>query len=419
MAAVEILILGDLEVAVADAVVPINSAKQRALLMLLVLADGRTVSRERIIDALWGERPPATAAKNVQVLVGRLRDLLEPGRTGAQGALIATEPSGYRLDRGRVQVDVDRMRGHMAEGRAAFGANRVAAADAAFTAARAAWRGPSLGSLATEAWAVADAAALDEELLLATEGWIDARLAMGDHDAALLELGQLTPSHPLRERCAELRMIALYRAGRQSEALEVYQRTRRRLDETLGLEPGPALRQLQRRILEQDPSLDFVAASTRTRLPPPPRPATQTLGRELELEELSTRLDDPHVRLVSITGFGGMGKTRLATELATHVADRFEDVGFIELASIANASLVPAALETALGIAQGEGDAVEAIATFLGDRTLLLVLDNFEHVLDAAPVVTRLLESCPRLTIVATTRERLGLAGEHEFQLGP
>ena len=209
-------------------------------------------------------------------------------------------------------------------------------------------------------------------------------------------------------------MLALYRSGRQAEALDVYQATRAALVEELGLEPGPEIQALHGQILNQDPVL---AAPDRQAPAAPivqlPTPASSFVGRALELAEVTALIKRDGVRLVTLTGPGGTGKTRLAREAAAMVADRFSDgVIWVGLATVRDPALVIETISQAL-------DAKDGIPAHIGPRELLLVVDNFEQVIEAAPQLALLLLSCPNLTLVVTSRELLRVQGEVEYSVPP
>ena len=248
----EFRVLGPLEVAERDRSLALGGHKQRALLAVLLLHANEVVSADRLIDELWGDAPPRTAAKSVQVLVSKLRKELGEGR-------LLTRPPGYVLHVDGSELDLARFRELVAEARDAD------AADAAdkLRQALALWRGPALGDLAYEPFAQAEIARLEELRLAAIEQRVDADLARGTHSELVGELEALVAEHPLRERLRCQLMIALYRSARQVEALETYRRARHDLAEGLGLEPGEELRRLERAILEHDPALDLPPAPSR------------------------------------------------------------------------------------------------------------------------------------------------------------
>jgi YVTN family beta-propeller protein len=240
----EFRVLGELEVLAGDRPLELGGAKQRSVLSMLVLQAGNVVSTDTLIDGLWGERPPATAAKSLQVYVSRLRKAL------GENAIV-TRPPGYLLDATPEQVDVGRFERLVEEAKR----EAPAAAAATFRHALGLWRGSALADLAEEPFARAEIARLDEQRLAALENRIDADLALGRHSSVVAELEGLVRTHPYRERLRGQLMLALYRSGRQADALDAYRDARTALAEQLGLEPGHDLKDLERRILSQDPSL--------------------------------------------------------------------------------------------------------------------------------------------------------------------
>jgi DNA-binding SARP family transcriptional activator/ABC-type branched-subunit amino acid transport system substrate-binding protein/streptogramin lyase len=256
---VEFRILGPFEVVEGDRRLALGGPKQRAVLAILLLHRGEVVSTDRLIDELWGERPPATAAKTVQVYVSNLRKALGNG-------LLATQGHGYLLRTSPGQLDLDRFDMLVDEGRQALRDGNARDGSDRFREALRLWRGRALEDFAYEGFAQSASARLEEQRLAALEDRIDADLALGEHSVLVAELESLVREHPLRERLHLHLMLALYRSGRQAEALEHYQSARRSLIDRLGIEPGPALRELERSILDQDPSLR-----------PPPRPAVLRL----------------------------------------------------------------------------------------------------------------------------------------------
>jgi DNA-binding SARP family transcriptional activator/streptogramin lyase len=231
--------------------VALGGAKPRALLALLLLHANETVSRDRLIDALWSDRPPGTAGHSLDVQISRLRKAFAPED------LLLTRPGGYLLQVETEQIDARRFERLLEEGRRANAEGKPAEALESLEAALRLWCGSALGDLAYEEFARTEAERLDELRLVATEERIDAELALGHHDRLVSELESLTAKHPLRERLRGQLMLALYRAGRQAEALRVYSDTRKRLVEELGIEPGQQLRDLEQAILRQDSALDI------------------------------------------------------------------------------------------------------------------------------------------------------------------
>ena len=252
---IEFRVLGSFDVLEDERSLALGGPKQRALLVVLVLRRGEAVSTDRLVDELWGEHAPASAAKIVQGYVSHLRRALGDG-------LLVTRGRGYLLQTARGQVDLDRFDELVAEGRRALQAGDARLASDRLRGALALWRGPPLADFSYEPFAQGEIARLEEERLAALEDRIDADLALGEHAALVSELDSLVREHPLRERLQAQLMLALYRCGRQAEALERYQQARRELVDQLGIEPGRALRELEQSILEQDPALDPPARRT-------------------------------------------------------------------------------------------------------------------------------------------------------------
>ena len=248
----------------------LGGPKQRAVLAVLVLHRGEVVATDRLIDELWGEHPPASAAKTVQTYVSNLRKRLGDG-------VLVTRGRGYSLEAERGRLDLDRFEALVAEGRAALGEGDAQRASDRLREALALWRGPALADFPYEPFAQGEIARLEEERLAAVEDRIDAELALGRHAALIGELEVLVREHPLRERVQAQLMLALYRSGRQADALERYRQARRMLIDELGIEPGPALQDLERAILTQDPELGGA------RRPVPPAASSRRVGQLLAL----------------------------------------------------------------------------------------------------------------------------------------
>jgi len=259
---VEYRVLGPIEVAAGGTLVPVTAGKQRELLALLLINANSPVSSDVLIDGLWGERPPATVAKNLHVLVSQLRKALGEGA-------IATVPGGYQLAVADGATDVERYETLLERGRRELADGRPREAQRTLEDALALWRGRAFEDVVYEDFARAEVERLEERRLIGVEERFEAVLANGRHADAVPDLERFASEQPLRERPAELLMLALYRSGRQAEALAAYDRVRRRLSDELGIEPGQAIRELHEQILRQDPALG--ATDRRPAMRPTPR----------------------------------------------------------------------------------------------------------------------------------------------------
>ncbi|RKN41094.1 BTAD domain-containing putative transcriptional regulator [Micromonospora endolithica] len=400
-------VLGPLAVATdAGSPVTVPGAKVRVLLADLLAHRNQVVSTGRLIDDLWGDAPPANAAGALQVRVSQLRRALDDAEPGARD-LIESRAPGYLLRTDA--VDAERF-------------TALAAEDDVHSLAEALglWRGEPYADVADEQWVRAEVTRLAEARLAVHEKLAAARLARGEHVLVTADLAELVSRHPLREGLRALHIRALYAAGRQSEALDSYADLRHRLADELGLDPGPDLVALHRKILAQDAALTPPPAAARIRNSMPAR-LDELVGRAEALAELRALV--PERRLVTLVGPGGVGKTRLATEVAREQA--FPDgVRLVELTALRPgetgvADLVLAALDVR-EVAGTGGTAGDHLVAALRHRRTLLVLDNCEHVVEpAATLVARLLREAPEVTVLATSREPLGLAGELLWEVRP
>jgi predicted ATPase/DNA-binding SARP family transcriptional activator len=414
-------VLGPLAVWTEDGrLVEVREAKVRGLLADLLLSVGRTVPTGQLIDDLWGADLPAHPGGALQLKVSRLRQALEAGEPGG-AALVAFRSSGYQLQAGTNALD---------ERRFAALVDRAAAArdprDRAGLLADALglWRGPPLADFADVLFAQPAIARLEEQRLAAVEEQAEARLALGEHSLLAGELSELVARHPLRERLRAAHMLALYRTGRQAEAVHSYSELRSCLADDLGLDPGPDVTALYQAMLQQDPSLHGVqapptlAARPRTNIP---AMLTDLVGRTDAVAEVRALLNEN--RLVTLTGPGGVGKTRLAVETATHAPGAFPDgVWLIELAGPAPAPAhTPDMVMTVLGIRDDSSmSPSDLLAAALRTSRMLLIFDNCEHLIDdVAKLAAQLLRSAPELRILVTSREPLMLAGEVVWAVPP
>ena len=410
--AAQFRILGAVEVLVDGTPAALGAPKQRAVLAMLLVNRRRVVSADALVDGLWGESPPASAVQSLQVYIHGLRRAVGAER-------IETAGRGYRAAVSEDELDLDRFERGLERGRAALEAGRAEDATDELRQAMALWRGSALADLPEESRRAAEADRLDELRLTALELRYDAELASGRHDAVVAELEALTAEHPYHERFLEQRVLALYRCGRQADALEVYREARRTLSEDLGLEPSRALQELERAVLRQDPSLAAPPAPTRSTRPLP-TPPTALVGRRLELAAVAALFRDEGVRLVTLTGPGGTGKTRLGLAVAEALEPELRDGAlFVSLAPVSSPELLVPTIADALEVREGGRSLAEGVGEHLRERRILLVLDNFEQLLPAAPFVADLLAAAPRLLVLATSRAPLRLAAEHEYPVPP
>ena len=421
----QVRFFGEFE-AVEDGVpVPVRGAKQRTVLALLALHRGQPVSADLLIDALWGDRQVANPVNALQAQIGQLRRTL--GATA-----IVTSDAGYALDIGPDDVDASRFEQLVAKGQRLLEEGETAPASTALGEALRLRRGEPLTEFAYAGFADAERSHLAELTLVAIETRAEADLVLGRHGELVGELEALCREHPLRERLWELLMLALYRAGRQAEALRAYTEARDRLVDELGIDPGPALRELEARILAQDPSLAAAGPAGLAAVPAPMATGnlrerlSSFVGRTGELQELTEAVRSS--RLVTLIGPGGVGKTRLALESAATLREEHRDGAWlVEFASVTEPDGVAPAVASALGAAvaglvglPSPDSTVELIVRFLAGRSLLVVFDNCEHVIDqAAALAETLAGTVPGLRLIATSREPLGVPGEVLVSVGP
>ena len=403
-----ISVLGPLSVDRSGAPVELGGAKLRLLLGVLIAHRRSPLTPDQMCDALWPQEPPRSATATLQSYLSRLRRVLMAEAT------VELHESRYELVTPPGAVDADRFEQAIVDVSDALPAESV---KSTLGQALSWWRGPAFGDLAENSWIRPEAVRLDELRLSATERWIEARLAAGEDLELVGDLERLVAVHPLREVFWRQLMLALYRSGRQAEALRRATELARMRRNELGLDPSPEARALERQMLADDPSLRAVprrASSSGVVVDVP----TRLVGRDDDLARLSALLVGE--RLVTLTGPGGVGKTRLARRLG---ADRSASGGtatMVELTVVSDEETVAATVARALDVQRQDGTGDAGLTEFLADRDDWLLLDNCEHVIGAvASLVARLTAACPRLRIVATSREPLGVPGEVVYTVAP
>lgn len=433
---VEFRLLGPLECVVGGKPVPLGRFQERCLLAVLLAETGHVVSVDRLNELLWDGDPPARARSIVQTHVSRLRArLTAAGGDLSTGVQLSTRGRGYLLSVPDEAVDLHQFRRLIGQARTETDSASCAAT---LRAALSLWRGPPLADAATGLIKDQICAGLDELRVAATEDWAQIALALGHHRDVVTDLTALTARYPLRERVVGLYMRALYRDGQQARALEVYRETRRRLVDELGIEPAAQLRQLEQDILTHAPSL--AASETGTpgarerfgreqpreiasagRWYGPRSHLTRIIGRDQEMAELIRLLADH--RLVTVVGPAGVGKTTLAI----HAAERLEGaeagrhIAVVNLATLRGEADIVLAVGGLLGVTGT--DAAEVLAgveRHLARQPHLLLVDNCEHLVgEVAALVRRFLSASPRLVVLATSRQPVGLAEETVWRLEP
>ncbi|WP_328608328.1 winged helix-turn-helix domain-containing protein [Amycolatopsis sp. NBC_00345] len=427
----ELRLLGPVQVRVGDTAVDLGPRQQRLVLAVLAWDVDRVVPIERLVEWLWPGEPPRSATHAIQVQVSNLRSLL--AKAGAAEVAISTQGPGYRLHADPMRIDVHRFQRWIEQARGTRDDRRkVTLLEQALSL----WTGPALADTATPEVRERLCGGLAETRLVAQEDRFDSLLRLGHHHNVLGELTTLVETHPTRERLVCQLMLARYRGGQAGHALDMGRQTRAHLAEELGIDPGRELRQLELAILRNDPALDppprqDPVSSTGEATPAPslpcdslrglPAPRTRLIGRDREVTESVERLTTGGARLLTLTGPGGVGKTRLALEISARLASCFTNgVVLVLLAPLSDPDLVLSTIASSLGIQDMGGRPLrETLQVCLRTRHTLILLDNMEHVLDAAPEIGSLLDAAPRLTILATSRAPLGLHGEHVRPVEP
>ncbi|HEU5211312.1 MAG TPA: BTAD domain-containing putative transcriptional regulator [Gaiellaceae bacterium] len=405
--ALEIRLLGPFEVVDDGRRVPVSGSKRDALLAVLALHRGRLVEVDALVAALWDEDLPSSPRNAIQHHVTRLRAVL--GRDAIGGSA-----DGYALN--AASVDVVEFEELLARARAALREGDARAGGDAADEALALWRGSALHGLTDTIWFLAEARRLEALRVDALEEQFEAALALGEHREVVSAIRRALDDQPFRERLWGQLMLALYRSGRQAEALDTFQEARRVLGDELGLEPGPELRQLQEAILMQDAGIAPVPAAGRRR-GNLPAPSTSFVGREPELATVVALLRER--RLVTLTGPPGVGKSRLALEAARALEGETPDGAWmVELARAGSDTDVARLLARAVGT-RGS-DTLERSVARLRDAEALVVLDASEHVLEATRAAAEtLLRECPRVRLLVTSREVLHVTGEVRVPVEP
>jgi predicted ATPase/DNA-binding SARP family transcriptional activator len=427
---VKFRLLGSLEVETeTGASIELRGSKARKLLALLVLRARQITTVDQIADAVWGDDSPSLVTNAVHVQISKIRRTFA---AAGEELPLATRNQGYVLDIDDESIDACRFARLVAEGRAELDGRRFEQAADGLSAALSLWRGPMLAEFAFEPFADVDRLRLEEIRLMCLEDRIEAGLALGRHAELVAELEALVAEFPTRERLWGQLMLAQYRSERQADAVRSFQRARKVMIEDMGLEPGAELQSLEQAILERRHSLELdtpppaaapVVVARTTNIRPE---LSSYIGRVEELAALSELLAQR--RLVTLIGPGGVGKTRMAVELALQTRDTWPDGAWmIELGDVAGDGAVDVALRSAFAAdfdLQADVDtsasAVDRLAAQLGAGRVLLVFDNCEHVIaGTSAAVSTLLRTCPGVRVLATSREVLGLPGEMVRQLAP
>jgi predicted ATPase/DNA-binding SARP family transcriptional activator len=406
-------LLGGTQVVGPEGEVPISGALRRRLLTRLLISSNESVRTERLLDDLWGDQIPASAESTLKSHVSLLRRALGGGRIESQGG-------GYVIVVAPDELDSRLFETELLQGQELL--ENGAAVAAAETLGRALdrWRGPALAEVADTDWGRAVAVRLEELKATALDSWLEARLVAGESHQVVSPAEAAVAEFPLREQLWAKLITALYRSGRQADALRSYQRLRQILADELGIDPSPDMVQLERSILLQEggavAALGLATDPDRSpsRLPPE---LTSFVPRPRELADVRAGLADGGV--VTLTGPGGTGKTRLAIEVGRQAADDFERVWLVELGGITNPAHIVREIALTIGCAERVGvDLADLVVQRLSDGTNLAILDNCEHLLEgAAAVVARLRAQAPQLRILATSRAPLDVQGETVYRV--
>ncbi|BCJ70079.1 AfsR/SARP family transcriptional regulator [Polymorphospora rubra] len=422
---IQFRVLGPLTAELDGEPVDLGGRRPRMVLASLIAAQGRVLSTDRLVEQVWNDGPPPTTA-TLFSYVAALRRALEPDRAARTPArVLVREGTGYAIRVPPETIDAERFTGLVTTGDRQLDRGDPNGALESLSDALALWRGQAYGDFVDAPFTVPEVARLESLRAVAREQRLAAMLAVGEHSTAIGELEALVIDHPLRERGWELLAVALYRAGRQGDALAVLRQARERLAADLGSDPGPGLLRVQAAILNQDESLgqpvgDVAAPRRHTGVALPASRNVSAahssfVGRAADLATLSGLLA-AH-RLTTVTGPGGIGKTRLVLEVCRERADA-DGPWVVELAGLREPTLVAQTVADTIGI-PGHPSTAE-LATVLAEREMVLVLDNAEHLLPAVAELARtLLGRCPGIRLIVTTRQPLAVAGEAVFEVLP
>jgi predicted ATPase/DNA-binding SARP family transcriptional activator len=407
-------LLGPTEVVGEAGEVPIHGAVRRRLLVRLLIVPNRPVLVERLQEDLWEGEPPASAASTLKSHVSLLRRSLGPDR-------LSHNNGAYLLRVGPDEVDVTQFEGDAARGLDLLRDGRARDAAGALRQGLDRWRGRALVDAADTSWGEPESVRLEELRAAVLEAWLDARLALGETGEVVAEAEAAVAEHPLREGLWAKLISALYLSGRQADALRAYQRVRERLGEELGIAPSRELVALESAILRQDPVMVRVASPPHS-IPsrPPatlPPELTSFVSRPKEQADLAGLL--ARGGLVTLTGAGGTGKTRLAVRAAREGGTGYDNVWFCDLAPLDDASRITGEVSSTIGCVEQAGiDLSETVSQRLAEGANLLILDNCEQVLDAAAALAlRLIKTAPDLRLIVTSRSPLGIAGESVYRV--
>ncbi|MGI9645231.1 MAG: AfsR/SARP family transcriptional regulator, partial [Ilumatobacteraceae bacterium] len=416
--------MGPLSIVVDAVERSVTAPRQRAVLAFLAVHAGEGVSADRLLDAVWGEDVPAAAAKAVAFQISKLRSVLEPDRVG-EGSLITTSSSGYLLGAGLDDVDAHRFERLVAEARGLLGAD-PAGCEVLTKAALGLWRGRPFADLNDEPFVRDEIRRLEQLHQVARRTLAEARIACGRHVDVVSDLQAMVVDQPLDEAVVGSLMVALQRSGRTADALRAFGDLRVRLSGELGIEPSNDLKRLERELLDGGPEATpgsltaggrQLPVDRRTTIPAAP---TSFIGRGDDIAGIRGVLLS--TRVLTLCGFGGLGKTRLAQEIANAEADRFDDgVWYVDLTSINDPYLLVDTFLVAGDVdANGHDGPTDRLLRFLAGREVLVVVDNCEHLVEeVASLVVDVVRAAPQVRVLATSRVALGVPGEATWMVSP